>query len=409
MKTAKELKAQATETFNDIFGLSYEKPSDIRDYLLYKIFSFNHEAKQELSVNGRSKDFWVAVEKWSFIYSESLVKEVKEEIKTCHFPNISDAIKYVTSFGAVLTGSISSNERSQYEYSINGTVVLICKEHGEPDYWVHVKDKDKDKEEANKITFDEVKTFALSCGYNLITEEEYAQNSGYNLITERKNENNFRLSTISGKGQFVQLTDVIKTIREGTLLNKEFTPLPFPMTEDEVREFALSCGYANFYGWHGGYILGKEGKDRYSYTLADVVDVINEGRLLSGEACAWPINSNSHPHNSLNNPLPSPSAIANLNLNNEGEEIKEVRIRKVNLKVLKVDGKMVAVNTDVHNEIKLTHDPIFGWQLVGVDSQVLREPLNSQTKEQPTLKFKTRESANLFAGKLMAKIKNIRV
>ena len=69
---------------------------------------------------------------------------------------------------------------------------------------------------------------------------------------------------------------------------------------------------------------------------------------------------------------------------------------------------MVAVNTDVHNEIKLTHDPIFGWQLVGVDSQVLREPLNSQTKEQPTLKFKTREGASKFATKLMAKIKNIK-
>lgn len=227
------------------------------------------------------------------------VNEIKvNEIKTCHFPSISDAIKYVTSFGAVLTGSISSNERSQYEYSINGTVVLICKEHGEPDYWVHVKDKDK--EEANKITFDEVKTFALSCGY---------------ILTKLNNEYcKFSLCSNGGRiGQFTKL--------EG------------------------------------------------------VTEVIKEGRLLIGEACA----------------------IANLN--NLEEE------NKINLRI---DGKMVAINLDVHHEIKLSHDPVFGWQLVGVDSQVLREPLNVEDKTQPTLKFKTRESASRFAAKLAAKVKNIK-
>lgn len=358
MKTAKELKAQATETFNDIFGLSYEKPSDIRDYLLYKIFSFNHEAKQELSVNGRSKDFWVAVEKWSFIYSESLVKE-------------------------------------------------------------------------------EIKTFALSCGYNLITEEEYAQNSGYTLTTEREEEHNLRLCSGSGKGQFVKLNDVAGIIKDGTLLNKEFCALPFPMTEDEVRQLVLSAGY-NFFSWHGGYILNE----KYYYTLADVVDTVKKGELLSGESCAIAIIeeeafikvreyslSCGYILTKLNNEYCQFNVCSNsgrigqfTKLEGVTEVIKEGRLligeacaianlnnleeeNKINLRI---DGKMVAINLDVHHEIKLSHDPVFGWQLVGVDSQVLREPLNVEDKTQPTLKFKTRESASRFAAKLAAKVKNIK-
>jgi hypothetical protein len=68
---------------------------------------------------------------------------------------------------------------------------------------------------------------------------------------------------------------------------------------------------------------------------------------------------------------------------------------------------MVAVNPAVHHEVKLIHDPIFGWQLVGADSQLLREPLNVEDKTQPTLKFKTREGASTFAIKLMAKVKEL--
>jgi hypothetical protein len=68
---------------------------------------------------------------------------------------------------------------------------------------------------------------------------------------------------------------------------------------------------------------------------------------------------------------------------------------------------MVAVNPAVHHEVKLIHDPIFGWQLVGADSQLLREPLNVEDKTQPTLKFKTREGATNFAVKLMAKVKEL--
>jgi hypothetical protein len=67
---------------------------------------------------------------------------------------------------------------------------------------------------------------------------------------------------------------------------------------------------------------------------------------------------------------------------------------------------MVAVNPAVHHEVKLIHDPIFGWQLMGADSQLLREPLN-EDKTQPTIRFKTREGASTFAIKLMAKVKDL--
>jgi hypothetical protein len=73
---------------------------------------------------------------------------------------------------------------------------------------------------------------------------------------------------------------------------------------------------------------------------------------------------------------------------------------------VKILTKMVAVNPDVHHEVGLIHDAIFGWQLVGADSQLLREPLN-EGGTQPTLKFKTREGATNFAVKLMAKVKEL--
>jgi hypothetical protein len=73
---------------------------------------------------------------------------------------------------------------------------------------------------------------------------------------------------------------------------------------------------------------------------------------------------------------------------------------------VKILTKMVAVNPAVHHEVKLIHDPIFGWQLMGADSQLLREPLN-EDKTQPTLRFKTREGATTFAIKLMAKVKEL--
>jgi hypothetical protein len=73
---------------------------------------------------------------------------------------------------------------------------------------------------------------------------------------------------------------------------------------------------------------------------------------------------------------------------------------------VKILTKMVAVNLAVHHEVKLIHDAIFGWQLMGADSQLLREPLN-EGGTQPTLKFKTREGASTFAIKLMAKVKEL--
>ena len=73
---------------------------------------------------------------------------------------------------------------------------------------------------------------------------------------------------------------------------------------------------------------------------------------------------------------------------------------------VKILTKMVAVNPAVHHEVKLIHDPIFGWQLMGADSQLLREPLN-EDKTQPTIRFKTREGASTFAIKLMAKVKDL--
>jgi hypothetical protein len=92
--------------------------------------------------------------------------KTKEEIKTCLFPNINDAIKYVKSFSASFTGSISSNDRTQYEYSINGgTVVLIYKEHDEPNYRVHVNSQDaiaKVTEVKNELTFGEVREVVKS-------------------------------------------------------------------------------------------------------------------------------------------------------------------------------------------------------------------------------------------------------
>jgi len=73
---------------------------------------------------------------------------------------------------------------------------------------------------------------------------------------------------------------------------------------------------------------------------------------------------------------------------------------------VKILTKMVAVNLVHHEVINLIHDPIFGWQLMGADSQLLREPLN-EGGTQPTLKFKTREGATNFAVKLMAKVKEL--
>ena len=166
----------------------------------------------------------------------------------------------------------------------------------------------------------------------------------------------------------------------------------------EAKEYALSCGYSltklsndNFCKFS---LCSNGGRIGQFTKLTDILDVINEGRLLSGEACAWPM-----PINSLNNS--QGAIVANLKIKNKEEIDKS---RKINLKI---NGKMVAVNPDDHN-LKLTHDPVFGWQLVGADSQeLIREPLNPQTKEQPSLKFKTKESAINFAAKLMAKIKKI--
>ena len=130
MKTAKELKVQATEIFNDIFGLSYEKPSDIRDYLLYKIFSFNHEAKKDLEVNGRSKEFWIAVEKWSFSYSESLVaKEIKEEISFEEKLNSGKC-----EGGAMQNVSIGLLDGFKFSGRYEGDLLLVINEHSKLDF-----------------------------------------------------------------------------------------------------------------------------------------------------------------------------------------------------------------------------------------------------------------------------------
>ena len=142
------------------------------------------------------------------------------------------------------------------------------------------------KEEEAK--FDEIKNFAEVSGYDLITEKEYAFLSDYNLGKEREEERNFRLCSLSGKGQFVKLNDVVEVIKNGQLLNGEFCPLPFSMTEDEVREYVKEVGY-NFFSWHGGFLLGnKENKEKYYYTLADVVDAVREGELLNGDSCDLP-------------------------------------------------------------------------------------------------------------------------
>jgi hypothetical protein len=89
--------------------------------------------------------------------------------------------------------------------------------------------KVKDLVEKKELTFKEV--------------QKYAENAGYEL-TELTNEYcNFSVSSLSDRrGKFTKLIDVVEVIKEGRLLNGEFSNLPLPTdnnaiaTEEEKEE-----------------------------------------------------------------------------------------------------------------------------------------------------------------------------
>jgi hypothetical protein len=192
----------------------------------------------------------------------------------------------------------------------------------------------------------------------------------------------------------------IEVIKEGRLLNGEFSVLPSPdnnatvnnvksLTFKEVRYYAQDNGY-ELEPLLGMFRLIKNNVIKTFPGLKSCKDFITEEKeedkvrvkeLVEGKKKITLEDSDL--------PLPT-NAIATV-------KVTEVKILT----------KMVAVNPDVHHEVGLIHDPIFGWQLIGMDSQLLREPLNIEDKTQPSLRFKTREGATNFATKLMAKVKEL--
>lgn len=72
----------------------------------------------------------------------------------------------------------------------------------------------------------------------------------------------------------------------------------------------------------------------------------------------------------------------------------------------KVGTKQVAIAPDIHSNLFLEHSPIMGWQIVGKDHELLREPKKADGTQQ-AFKFKTREAAETFAKQVMNKAKRM--
>ena len=174
---------------------------------------------------------------------------------------------------------------------------------------------------------------------------------------------------------------------------------------NEVREYAENCGYTLLELSECEYcnftLCSTNGVGEFT-ALVDVVEAIKDGRMLNKEFSALPLLKSKS--------LKITPCHKSISLENgEFTTVKDFKLSAIaKITEVKILTKTVSINPDVHYDIKLTHDPVFRWQLIGADLQVLREPLNPQTKEQPTLKFKTQISASIFAKRVMAKVKEIK-
>ena len=86
----------------------------------------------------------------------------------------------------------------------------------------------------------------------------------------------------------------METIKDGGLLRSDFCTLPIKeevkeITFEEVREYALNCGYELTESAVSGYELDNHNMIYYYPSLNEGMEVIKEGRLLRGESCDLPL------------------------------------------------------------------------------------------------------------------------
>lgn len=74
---------------------------------------------------------------------------------------------------------------------------------------------------------------------------------------------------------------------------------------------------------------------------------------------------------------------------------------------LKVGKKSVNLTDDLdsYRDLKLTADPVLGWQVINKNGDVLREPPNGNMA--PSHRFKKREQAEKFANTVMARVEKL--
>lgn len=76
--------------------------------------------------------------------------------------------------------------------------------------------------------------------------------------------------------------------------------------------------------------------------------------------------------------------------------------------ILKIGTRQVNIkgSLDLYNPLSITFDPVFGWQIVNKEGDVLRQPKIGKWEE-PTHRFKKRSQAEKFARQIMAKVERI--
>ena len=126
---------------------------------------------------------------------EYALAEIKEEVKTPLETYVDDVESRENWILSLTEDELDSSGLSDQEV----------------EFWV----KNQNKNEVKEITFEEVRDFALNCGYEL-TESAVC---GYC---------NFTLYSTNRAGEFTELVDIVETIKDGRLLNSEFCDLPLP-------------------------------------------------------------------------------------------------------------------------------------------------------------------------------------
>jgi hypothetical protein len=75
--------------------------------------------------------------------------------------------------------------------------------------------------------------------------------------------------------------------------------------------------------------------------------------------------------------------------------------------ILKIGTKHVNIpgSLELYNSLAITFDPVFGWQVINQDGDILRQPKDGNSM--PTIRFKKKSQAINFARQLIAKIEGI--